>query len=227
VDLNSILLLDKKLKEFTEEEWSKLFEKAVRMKLPKGSTVFSAAENSQGVFIIECGWVKISRISNEGRESVVGCIRNPKEIIGLAEVLLDKNRTCNAVAITDIEIGFLRKEDFYNIIKEDFSISLKIMRLLAERMREAEENVHNLSSKYVSKRLASFLYKASFKWGVDDFDGIKIPLNLTHEEIAQVVGTSRQTTTKALNMLQKRGIIKLEKKQIKILDVKKLISSYK
>ncbi|MEO1784554.1 Crp/Fnr family transcriptional regulator [Thermodesulfobium sp. 4217-1] len=225
--MDSILLLDKKLKEFTEEEWSKLFEKAVKMKLPKGSTVFSAAESSQGVFIIESGWVKISRISNEGRESVVGCIRNPKEIIGLAEVLLDKNRTCNAVAITDIEIGFLRREDFYNLIKEDFNISLKIMRLLAERMREAEENVHNLSSKYVSKRLASFLYKASFKWGIDDFDGIKIPLNLTHEEIAQVVGTSRQTTTKALNMLQQRGIIKLEKKQIKILDIKKLISSYK
>ncbi len=225
--MDSILLLNKKLKEFNEEEWSKLFEKAVKMKLPKGSTVFSAAESSQGVFIIESGWVKISRISNEGRESVVGCIRNPKEIIGLAEVLLDKKRTCNAVAITNIEIGFLRREDFYNLIKEDFNISLKVMRLLAERMREAEENVHNLSSKYVSKRLASFLYKASFKWGVDDFDGIKIPLNLTHEEIAQVVGTSRQTTTKALNMLQQRGIIKLEKKQIKILDIKKLISSYK
>lgn len=223
--MDSILLLDKKLKEFTEQEWSKLFEKAVKMRLPKGSTVFSATETSQGVFIIESGWVKISRISNEGKESVVGCIRNPREIIGLAEVLLDKNRTCNAVAITDIEIGFLRREDFYNLIKEDFNISLKIMRLLAERMREAEENVHNLSSKYVSKRLASFLYKASFKWGVCDFDGIKIPLNLTHEEIAQVVGTSRQTTTKALNMLQKRGIIKLEKKQIKILDIKRLISS--
>ncbi|WP_052296078.1 Crp/Fnr family transcriptional regulator [Thermodesulfobium narugense] len=222
--MDNILLLDKELKEFTEQEWHKLLERAIVMKLPKGSTVFSASEKSQGVFIIKSGWVKISRISKDGKESVVGCIRNPKEIIGLAEVLLNKNRTCNAVAITDIEIGFLKTEDFYNLIKEDFNISLKIMRLLAARMREAEENVHNLSSNYVSKRLASFLYKASFKWGIDDEDGIKIPLNLTHEEIAQVVGTSRQTTTKALNMLQKKGIIKLEKKQIKILDIKKLLS---
>ncbi|WP_448589844.1 Crp/Fnr family transcriptional regulator [Thermodesulfobium sp.] len=225
--MDSILLLDKKLKEFTEEEWTKLFEKAILIKLPKGSTVFSVNERPQGVFIIKSGWVKISRISKDGRESVVGCIRNPKEIIGLAEVLLNKNRTCNAVAITDIEIGFLRTEDFYNIIKEDFNIALKVMRLLAERMREAEENVHNLSSNYVSKRLISFLYKASFKWGIEDLDGIKIPLNLTHEEIAQIVGTSRQTATKALNALQKRGVIKLEKRQIKILDIKKLVAPFR
>jgi len=207
-----------------EREKELIHSKGVTVNYPKGQIIFAAEEVADRVYLIEKGWVRIYRLSSEGREVTVGSIRNPGEMMGLAETLYHGKRTCFAGAISDVTLVVLTKRDFLDILTEEHHLSLKVAKLLAARMREAEAMVHELVCWQVPRRLALLLLKISERCGIPESDGVTIKLRLTHEDIAAMIGTTRQTVTSLLNTFKREKSIEFQGRGIKILDPKKLTS---
>jgi len=189
---------------------------------PKNHIIFAAGDLADRVFLIESGWVKIYRLSTDGRRVTVGSIRSPGEMMGLAETILGGERTCFAGAINNVTLIIVRKNKFEEILATHPALALKVAKLLGARMREAEGIIHEMVCWQAPGRLALMLLKMGDRCGEESKSGIKINLQLTHEELANMVGTSRQTVTSLLNTFKTEKSITYEGRGIKILDPDKL-----
>lgn len=204
-------------------EEKKLIRKAgMEMNYPKGHTLFSAGDLADRIYLVEDGYVKIYRIASDGRRVTVGCIRSPGELMGLAETLYHGERTCFAGAINDVKAIVVRKSRFEELLETEPQLAIKVARLLGARMREAEALVHELVCWQVPGRLALLLLKVSELTGVETEKGIKIDLRLTHEEMANMIGTSRQTVTSTLNTFKQEHSIMIEGRDLYITDMEKI-----
>ncbi|MCL6638825.1 MAG: Crp/Fnr family transcriptional regulator [Firmicutes bacterium] len=189
---------------------------------PKGQVIFSAGELADRVYLIESGWVKIYRLSSDGRRVTVGSIRSPGEMMGLAETLWGGERTCFAGAISNVSLVTVGKHKFEELLGAQSFLAIKVAKLLGARMREAESIIHEMVCWQAPGRLAMMLLKIGERCGVESKKGIKISLPLTHEEIACMVGTSRQTVTSLLNTFKQEKSISLEGREINIVNPDKL-----
>jgi len=195
-----------------------------RVRYPRGHIIWSADEVADRVYLIDSGYVKIYKLTAEGQEVTVGAIRNPGEMIGLAETLYHGKRTCYAGAITDIALVVLTKDQFLELLTSEHELALKTSKLLAARMQAAESMVFDLVCWHAAGRLALFLLKVGERCGIPTEEGTKIKLNLTHNEIASMIGTSRQTVTALLNTFRQEKSITVDGRNIVITDPKKLAS---
>lgn len=189
---------------------------------PKGHVIFAAGDISDRVYLIESGWVKIYRLSADGRRVTVGSIRSPGEMMALAETLLGVERTCFAGAISDVTMVVMTKTKFEELMAQHPFLAIKVAKLLGARMREAEAIIQEMVCWQAPGRLALMLMKMGEKMGEHTKNGIKINLHLTHEEIASMVGTSRQTVTSLLNTFKQERSITYEGRVIRIVNPDKL-----
>lgn len=189
---------------------------------PKGHVIFAAGDVADRVYLIESGWVKIYRLSADGRRVTVGSIRSPGELMGLAETLWGGERTCFAGAISNVSLVVVRKNKFEELLATHPFLALKVAKLLGARMREAEQMIQEMVCWQAPGRLALTLLKVGERCGVKTRDGIKIDLLLTHEELASMVGASRQTVTTLLNTFKQEKSIAYEGRFIKIVDPERL-----
>lgn len=189
---------------------------------PKGHVIFAAGDISDRVYLVESGWVKIYRLSADGKRVTVGSIRSPGQMMGLAETLLSVERTCFAGAISNVSMVILRKNQFEELLAQHPFLAIKVSKILAVRMREAEGIVHEMVCWHAPGRLALVLMKMGDRCGKRTKNGIILDVQLTHEEIASMVGTSRQTVTSLLNTFKQEKSIDYEGRTIRIVDPDKL-----
>lgn len=215
-------LFDEKEPLISEEEKELLRRAGRTLSYPRGQIIFAVGDNADQVYLLERGWVRIYRLDFEGRKITVGAMRNPGELIGLSEALYEGERTCFAEAVTDVVMVKLNRTSFLQILKHNQNLALKVASLLGVRMREAESKIHELVSMQVPGRLALLLLKMGERNGHTSSDGIQVNLRLTHEEIASMIGTTRQTVTQTLNLFKKEKSIKTRGRMIIILDCRKL-----
>jgi len=193
-----------------------------KVRYPKGQIIFSSNEQADRVYLVEEGYVKIYRLSQDGRVVTVGSIRNPGEIMGLAETLYHGKRTCFAGAISDVTMVILNKGQFIDILDTEHHLALKVASLLGARMRAAEAMVYDLMCLQAPGRLALMLLKISERCGIKTNEGIKIKLKLTHSDIASMIGSTRQTVTSVMNTFRNQQCIEVQGREIVIKDPKKL-----
>lgn len=188
----------------------------------KGQIIFSPGDTADRIYLIEKGFVKIYRVTTDGRRVTVGSMRSSGQLMGLAETLYHGERTCFAGAINDSTVVVVRKSCFEKLLLQQPSIAIKVATTLGVRMREAEAIIQEMVCWQVPGRLAMLLLKMSERAGIETETGMKITLRLTHEEIACMIGTSRQTVTALLNMFKQENSIAIEEREMYILDIGKL-----
>ncbi|TYO97207.1 CRP-like cAMP-binding protein [Desulfallas thermosapovorans DSM 6562] len=216
---NTILRTDPML---TEAEKMLVREAGSTVHYPKGHVIFAAGDISDRVYLLESGWVKIYRLSTDGRRVTVGSIRSPGEMMGLAETILGVERTCFAGAINDVTMVVMTNTRFEELMSQHPFLAIKVAKLLGARMREAESIIHEMVCWQAPGRLALMLIKMGERMGEQTKNGVKINLKLTHEEIANMVGTSRQTVTSLLNTFKQERSIVYEGRAIRIVNPDKL-----
>jgi len=205
-----------------EREREILSKTGIKVRYPKGQIIWSADEVADRVYLIEDGYVKIYRLNPDGREVTVGSIRNPGEMMGLAETLYHGTRTCFAGAITEVTLIVLTKAQFLEVLSTEHRLALKVASLLGARMRAAEAMVYDLMCWQAPGRLALMLLKIGERCGMKTSEGIRIKLRLTHNEIASMIGSTRQTVTSLMNTFRDENCIAVDGREIIIKDPKKL-----
>lgn len=187
----------------------------------KNMLIFMEGEPGEALYFVITGKVKISKATEDGREQILHILQ-PGEVF--AEVVLIDREPYPATAevIEAGQIGMLMNDDVENLIRRTPEIALKLLRLLSKRLRMAQIQVRDLALKDTYGRLASMLLMLGKEHGEETPQGVRIDLPLSRQELANLIGTTRETVTRALGDLKKYKCIDLDKQVITIVDENKL-----
>ena len=187
----------------------------------RGHVVFSEGDAGDRLFVVLDGKVKISRTASDGRENLL-TVLGPGEMFGELSLFDPGPRTATATAVTHSRLASLDHDDLRPVLLEQPNVSVHLLRALAQRLRRTNEAMADLVFSDVPGRVANALLGLSEKFGVEDGDGIRVQHDLTQEELAQLVGASRETVNKALSDFAGRGWIRLEGRTVLIIDASRL-----
>lgn len=187
----------------------------------KGEIIFMEEEPGEALFVIRSGRVKISKTSPDGREQILHILRGGSVF---AEVVLfdGGNYPASAETLEDSLIGMLRNKDMENMLKEHSSIAIKMLRLMSIRLRRAQNLIKDLALQDSYGRLAGLLLRFARRQGIKTEKGIVIELTVTRQDLASMVGTTRETVARILSRFKKEGALELSKNQIIIISEEKL-----
>lgn len=181
------------------------------------SIVFHEGDHGDTLYIIKSGRVKIAKVAIDGREKTL-TIMQPGDFFGEMAIFDNLPRSATAEAIdSDVRLFGLNKKDFERLVHEYPSIALRIMKDLTRRIRQINQQIEDLAFKDVHGRVSSTLFQLLET--EEQIRGQQLNcLRMTHQDLANMVGSSRETVTRALNRLQNEGIISISHQQIEILD---------
>lgn len=183
---------------------------------PKKSIIFHEGDVGDTLYILKSGRVKIAKITEDGREKTL-CIMQPGDFFGEMAIFDNLPRSATAEVIDDAAtVHTVAKRDFERTLMDHPSIALQIMRDLTRRIRQVNQQVEDLAFKDVHERVASTLSHLSKSEGRQIGSKVLINLKMTHQDLANMVGSSRETVTRALNRLQDEGVISIAHQQITI-----------
>jgi CRP/FNR family transcriptional regulator, cyclic AMP receptor protein len=188
---------------------------------PSGHTVFAEGEPGDRLYIIVSGKVKIGRRSPDGRDSLL-TILGPSDTFGELSIFDPGPRTASATTITDVRVVSMDRELVRAWIADRPGIAERMLKVLARRLRHTNHNLADLIFTDVPGRVAKQLLGLAQRFGTQEGDVLRVTHDLTQEEIAQLVGASRETVNKALSNFAHRDWIRLEGKSVLICDCQSL-----
>lgn len=188
----------------------------------KGQHIFYEGNHAIGVYCLYRGKVKLSKIGKEGKEQIIR-FSKPGDIIGYRSLLNDEPYQATATALEDTYVCVILKNQFLEMVDKNRLFSKKIISLLGEDLRSAEENIVGLTQKSVKERIAEALVLLINTYGYKE-DEKTINVSLSRAELANLAGTTPETTIRTLASMVKEGYIELNKKEIRIPSFKKLMS---
>jgi CRP/FNR family cyclic AMP-dependent transcriptional regulator len=183
--------------------------------VPKGRVFYRPEEPGEVLFILKEGKVQLYRISPEGKKLVITTL-GPHTLFGEMALLGTKMHNTFAEAVEDCLICVMSRTDLERLILNKPQVALRILAVTGKRLRDAEERLENMAFKGIPARLASLLLRLSEEQASIDITG------LTHQDLAESVGTYRETATQVLNDLKNDGLIEIGRKRITILDGERL-----
>lgn len=184
----------------------------------KGETVFTRGEDGERLFAILRGRAKVSVFSEEGRE-VVLAVMKPGDFFGEIAFLDGSVRTADATAVEELEVISVGRRDFFPILESHPTIYMKIIRVLCERLRLTNETIEDSIFLTVPARVAKTLIKLSQSYGEEMGDRMRLNIKMSQQEMANLIGTSREVVNRHLRALQSDGVISMDHGHIVIDDM--------
>ena len=192
------------------------------VKLRKGQSLFKEGDDGDHLYVVSSGKVKLGTKSIDGRENLL-MILGPGDMFGELSLFDSGPRTATAIAVTDSKLLALGQDKVIPWVREHPEVSLQLLARLASRLRRTNEVVGDLVFSDVPGRVAKALIDLGVKFGDKRTEGLFVNHDLTQEELAQLVGASRETVNKALADFAQRGWLRLEARSVMILDYERLL----
>jgi len=181
----------------------------------KNELIFHAGAPGKNVYFLRSGRVKIYQPAPCGKEVILWfCF--PGDMFGFAEVVQGEGRVVNAVACEASEVLSITQAQFADFLQTHPASCMLVMQVLSCRLRALGEFVVNLVNDDVQTRIMKLILRLGARHGVRVAQDIHVDIALTHQEIADMVGATRQTVTSVLSELQRRGLLRLENRRIRI-----------
>lgn len=186
----------------------------------KREYVCKPAESGKQVYVLERGRVKLFHISLSGKDMIMGfCL--PGEIFGMPHVFLNGATGENpmfAQASEDCEIRFISHEQFHSYLVTHPNTALLIIETLSRQVRDLSDKLLNISSVKVLPRIAKLLLHLGISYGVREAQIVRLDIPISHQDIADMSGATRQTVSGVLGTLRQQGILRISRQRIDILD---------
>ncbi len=204
-----------------DEAFRLLTDELAEVDLSRGASVFREGDQGDQLYFIVSGKVKLGRTSSDGRESLVA-ILGPGELFGEMALFDPAPRSTTATAVSETRLAGLKNESLKALLRNRPEVSMQLLQALARRLRRTNDNLSDLVFSDVPGRVAKAILDLADRFGRPATDGILVAHELTQEELAQLVGASRETVNKALAEFVQRGWLRLEARAVVILDVNRL-----
>ena len=193
----------------------------VESRVPRGDAIFTEGEPGDRMYVILNGKVKLGQTSTDGRESLLAVL-GPGEVFGELSLFDPGPRTATATAVTDVVVIGLGHDNLRPWLAGRPEVAESLLQALAQRLRRTNETLADLVFSDVPGRVAKLLLELADKFGQPGPDGILVHHDLTQEELAQLVGASRETVNKALADFTQRGWIVVDQREVVLVDVERL-----
>lgn len=204
------------------EELKEIVIMIVRRNYSRGETIFLEGMKSNKLFIINEGRIKIFKYTKDGKEQILH-ILSEGEFFGELNLLREGTYNFNALAIEDVKLCTLSKDNMRRLLLQRPEIGLKILEVVGERLSRLENLAQNLATNDAQTRIAHLLLELAQNNGHITDKGIEINLTITREDMSNFTGLTRETISRKLSKFQDEGIIELiGSKKIVILDEEKL-----
>jgi CRP/FNR family transcriptional regulator, cyclic AMP receptor protein len=187
----------------------------------RGQILYTPKERNEALFMLKKGRVRIYRVGPDGREftlTVVGA----GTVFGEMSLTAQRLENAYAEAMERVVVCKMRKHDLERLVMDKPQVGLKVMGVLSKRLSLAEARMEDIALKEVPARLASFILQLIESEGVVTREGYKIPTRYTHRQLATMIGSKRETVTKAFTLLQQAGAIELRQRRIHVRDIEAL-----
>jgi CRP/FNR family cyclic AMP-dependent transcriptional regulator len=189
--------------------------------LARAERLFDEGASGNQLYVILDGKIKLTRAAADGRENLLSVL-GPGEMFGELSLFDPRPRTASATAVTDSRLAALAHDDLRNWLTGRPDVALHLLQALAQRLRRANDVMADLVFTDVPGRVAKALLDLAERFGTAQEDGLQVNHDLTQEELAQLVGASRETVNKALADFAARGWLQLAAKSVLLIEPERL-----
>lgn len=205
----------------TPEDMESISEMVVDNQVKKKQPIYLAGDPSENLYFLKEGRVKITRMDESGKEFTLTLLE-PGEIFGELGLFDESPRETTATALEDSVICMMKRRDFEHYASNKPELSFKLSKLMGLRLRQIENRIEELLFRDVPSRLAGLLLRLVDQHPRKTKYGTRININLSQQEIANLIGATREMTSMVLNSFKKDGLINVESKYIHVIDRKRL-----
>ena len=203
------------------EEMSRISTHARSLRRARSEFIYMPGDLADFVYILKRGRVKLSVLSESGKEIAIDIIQ-PGEIFGEFALVDESLRSNMTQALDDVLMWVFSRQDFTRLLTTQPKLALSYIRLVGDRRRRMEKKLSDITSKAVSARICELLHELSTSATEVETAAPDYLVPLTHHDVASLIGAARQTTTTVLNDLERRGIIELGRGWLRVKHLKEL-----
>ncbi|GEL77557.1 Crp/Fnr family transcriptional regulator [Tenuibacillus multivorans] len=210
-------------KDLTEDELNRLKDISIEKTYKPDEVLFRQSEPRKAVYFILSGLIKVYKVSSDGKEQVVNVLHS-NEMFPHVGFFDDTPYPAAAVTITDVQLLSVPIEDFEMLLIEKPNMAIKVMKVIGKKLLALQERLQSIQTQDVFHRLVVMLAQFVNELGEQKSDNeILLELPITNTDLASMIGVSRETVNRVINRLKKEGVITYNRKEIHILDYRKLI----
>lgn len=207
----------------SDEQLAQVHKHAIERIYRKGMVIFMEGDTGEGFHYIKSGKVKIVKISDDGREHIIH-ILGPGDIFAGVVLFNQQPYPATAVTLEDSLIGIIRNSDMEQLASSNNQLVMQLIKAINQRLLYAQHKITNLALHDVTARTAEVILRLGREQGQQQGDKIAVALKLSRQELASLVGTTRETVTRTLSALKKDKMIDFNGHTIIILDEKALVA---
>ena len=207
------------LKALNKEELVRMADCKTSYTIKKGEPIFEEGEVTNGIYCIKDGVCKLSKLSDNGKDQIVKLVK-PGELLGQRSMISDEPANLSAVALEDMEVCFIPRNEVMQFFNENNQFSMNVMKTICEDLKDADDHMVNMAQKTVRQRLVDTLIYLEETFG-KNLDGT-LRIQLSREELAGMIGTATESCIRLLSELNKSKLIELTGKKILLVDKVKL-----
>lgn len=199
------------------EAMTRLAETVQIAEIRRRQVIYLPGDPGKTVYFVNGGRVKISKVTRDGKELTLA-YRGPGELFGEVALVEGGPREEMAEAMENALLTEMERGDFERLIQTQPLLGLRLARLLTQRRRDIENKIENLVFKDVNSKLAELLIRLATEFGVDDARGTLVALKITHQEMANLIGSTRETVSLTLSQFKRKGLIRTDGRKVIIAD---------
>ncbi|WP_233898777.1 Crp/Fnr family transcriptional regulator [Tenacibaculum piscium] len=207
------------LKSLTKNELIRIASCKTSKVIKKGSVLFEEGEHINGVFCIKSGISKVSKMSDNGRDQIVNIVQKG-DLLGERSLITDEASNLKAIAINDMEVCFIPKEEILNNLETNPKFTMDVLKNMASSLKLADNFIVDMAQKTVKQRLATTLLNLEKKFEKNKNGALDILLS--REDIANIIGTATESAIRLLSEFKKKKLIDLKGKEVFILNISEL-----
>ena len=192
----------------TDEELTSIDKRLVVKRFRKNEVILHEEDTHEYMYIILSGKVRVIQITEEGKEILLA-IHQAGELFGEMALIDGKTSPATVVATEDCTVNIISKKEFYSSIYTQKKILDNLLHILCSRLRESWGTIQMLNLKNASERIKILFFMLSNKYGKSTTEGITLHIKLTHKDIAEMSGMTRETVTRVIDKWQKDGEINI------------------
>ena len=188
----------------------------------KSQVLFHEGTRPLGIFCISKGKVKIYKTGAEGKDQIIQ-VMSKGDMMGYRSMLSEESYPVSAETLEDTTICFIPKSDFLEVLKHDTALTASILKSMSKDLGTMADSITTLAQKPVRERLAGALLMLKDTYGLDGHDDGPVEINLTREDLANIVGTATETLIRLLHDFKEEKLIETKGRKIKVIESQKLV----
>ncbi|MDF2547249.1 Crp/Fnr family transcriptional regulator [Anaerosolibacter sp.] len=207
--------------QLSDESLEKIAAITVEKKYRKGTIIFMEGDPGEAIFFIKSGKVKISKTSSDGRELILN-IYGDGDVFAEVTIFNDVQYPATSEVIEDAVVGMIMNKDLEELVKRDADLALQIIKILNKRLYMSQMKLKQMALSDTYVRTAQMIIKLAHEHGIEKNNAIELKLELSRQELANMIGTARETVSRALGQFKKEGSIDISGKKIVVKNMEKL-----